>query len=81
MGEGVAAANLAGRTLADLITGSDSSRVELPWVGHRGRNWGPEPLRWLEINGALQMMGLADRTESRSGKDSRLANGMWRLLR
>ncbi|MEE8330649.1 MAG: FAD-binding oxidoreductase [Acidimicrobiia bacterium] len=81
VGEGVAASNLAGRTLADLITGTDSDRVDLPWVGHRSRNWEPEPLRWLAINGALRVMGLADRTEARSGKDSRLARGMWRLLR
>ncbi len=81
VGEGVAASNLAGRTLADLITGTDSPRVDLPWVGHRSRNWLPEPLRWLSINGALRVMGLADRSESRSGKDSRLARWMWKLMR
>lgn len=81
VGEGVAAANLAGRTLADLITGTDSPRVDLPWVGHRSRNWEPEPLRWLSINGALQVMGLADRSEARTGQESRLAQGMWKLMR
>lgn len=81
VGEGVAAANLAGRTLADLITGTDSPRVDLPWVGHRSRNWAPEPLRWLSINGALQVMGLADRSEARTGQESRLAQGMWKLMR
>jgi hypothetical protein len=25
--------------------------VELPWVGHRSRNWEPEPLRWLGVRG------------------------------
>lgn len=81
VGEGVAAANLAGRTLADLITGTDSSRVDLPWVGHRSRKWEPEPLRWFAINGALGVMGLADRSEERSGRDSRLARWMWKLIR
>ena len=81
VGEGVAAANLGGRTLADLITGTDSPRVDLPWVGHRSRNWEPEPLRWLSINGALQVMGLADRSEARTGQESRLAQGMWKLMR
>jgi glycine/D-amino acid oxidase-like deaminating enzyme len=81
VGEGVAAANLAGRTLADLITGTSSPRVDLPWVGHRSRNWEPEPLRWLAMNGALRVMGLADRSESRFGNDSRMARWMWRLLR
>ena len=28
-------ANLAGRTLADLVTGRDTDLVRLPWVGHR----------------------------------------------
>jgi glycine/D-amino acid oxidase-like deaminating enzyme len=81
VGEGVAAANLAGRTLADLITGTDSPRVDLPWVGHRSRRWEPEPLRWLAINGALRVMGLADRLEKRSGRNSLLARGMWKLMR
>jgi glycine/D-amino acid oxidase-like deaminating enzyme len=81
VGEGVAASNLAGRTLADLITNTGSARVDLPWVGHRSRRWEPEPLRWLAINGALGAMRLADRTEARWHKDSRLAKAMWRFLR
>ena len=67
-GEGVAPANLAGRTIAELITQTDSPRIDLPWVGHRSRRWEPEPLRWLGINGALMTMGLADRTEAITGK-------------
>ena len=81
VGEGVAASNLAGRTLAELITDTDSPRIDLPWVGHRSRNWEPEPIRWLAINGALRVMGMADRTEARWGRDSLLARGMWRLMR
>lgn len=81
VGEGVAASNLAGRTLADLITGTESPRVDLPWIGHRSRNWEPEPLRWLSINGALQVMKWADRSESRTGRDSTLARWMWKLMR
>jgi glycine/D-amino acid oxidase-like deaminating enzyme len=81
VGEGVAAANLAGRTLADLITQTDSARVDLPWVDHRSRKWEPEPLRWLSINGALGVMSLADRSEGRGGRDSVLARWMWRLMR
>jgi glycine/D-amino acid oxidase-like deaminating enzyme len=34
-GHGVAAANLAGRTLADLVAGVSSPLTSLPWVGHR----------------------------------------------
>ena len=34
VGDGVAAANLAGRTLADLVTGRSTALTALPWVGH-----------------------------------------------
>jgi glycine/D-amino acid oxidase-like deaminating enzyme len=63
VGDGVAAANLAGRTLADLITGTDSERTRLPWTGHRSRAWEPEPLRWLGINTALRGTALRDAWE------------------
>jgi glycine/D-amino acid oxidase-like deaminating enzyme len=65
VGDGVAAANLAGRTLADLILGRQSELTELPWVGHRSRRWEPEPLRWLGINAALRATSLRDAVERR----------------
>jgi glycine/D-amino acid oxidase-like deaminating enzyme len=71
VGDGVATTNLAGRTLADLITGTDSELVHLPWVDHRSRRWEPEPLRWLGINAALRLPIGADRTESRTGRPAR----------
>ena len=46
-GHGVVASSLAGRTLADLITGTESELTSLPWVGHASRRWEPEPLRFL----------------------------------
>jgi len=76
VGDGVATANLAGRTLADLVTGADSDLVTLPWVNHHSRNWEPEPLRWLGINAGLHAMTMADTEESRTGRDSRLARLM-----
>ena len=81
VGEGVAAANLAGRTLADLICGLETERTDLPWVGHRSRHWEPEPLRWLGINGALRIMASADAVEDRTGRTSRRADLLWRILR
>jgi glycine/D-amino acid oxidase-like deaminating enzyme len=60
VGDGVAATNLAGRTLADLITGRESELTRLPWVGHRSRRWEPEPLRWLGVNAALHGTALRD---------------------
>jgi glycine/D-amino acid oxidase-like deaminating enzyme len=67
VGDGVAAANLAGRTLADLIRGERTERTTLPWVGHRSRRWEPEPIRWLGINAALHATTLRDALEKRAG--------------
>ena len=73
VGDGVAATNLAGRTLADLITGTGSEITALPWVGHRSPHWEPEPLRWLGLNAGLQVMSLADREEKPDRPPSRAA--------
>ena len=58
-GEGVAATNLGGRVLADLITNTRSDLTELPMTRHRSRNWEPEPLRWIATRfaqrGAMQI--------------------------
>lgn len=73
VGDGVTTSNLAGRTLADLITGSESDLTTLPWVGHRSRRWEPEPFRWLATNAGLRVMTSADASEARSGRPSRRA--------
>jgi len=80
VGDGVAVTNLAGRTLAALVAGVDDENTRLCWVGHRSRQWEPEPLRWVGVNTALQAMGTADRAERRSGRPSRLAQAMSGLL-
>ena len=74
VGDGVSTTNLAGRTLADLITGRSTALTALPWVGHRSRDWEPEPLRWLGTNLGLSAMTWADRAEARSGRSSRIAS-------
>ncbi|HEY5359368.1 MAG TPA: FAD-dependent oxidoreductase [Streptosporangiaceae bacterium] len=80
VGDGVSTTNLAGRTLADLITGTDSELVRLPWVGHRSPRWEPEPLRWLGMNAGLQAMSFADREEGQTGRPSHAAAFMGRFL-
>jgi len=72
VGEGVAAANLAGRTLRDLILGEHTDLTALPWVGRAPRSWEPEPLRWPAIHGVYSLYRHADRIERRTGRPSRL---------
>jgi glycine/D-amino acid oxidase-like deaminating enzyme len=80
VGDGVAVANLAGRTLAALIGGLDDDCTRLCWVGHRSKRWEAEPFRWLGVNSALKAMATTDRVEQRSGRPCRLASSMSRLL-
>jgi glycine/D-amino acid oxidase-like deaminating enzyme len=80
IGDGVATTNLAGRTLADLISGRRSELTALPWVGHQSKKWEPEPLRWIGVNVAQAMMAGADKVEARTGKPSRRARLIEKLV-
>ena len=64
---------LAGRTLRDLILGRSTELTALPWVQHRSRRWEPEPIRFLGVNAGLRVMTSADRSELRTGRQSRRA--------
>ncbi|MFJ7068812.1 NAD(P)/FAD-dependent oxidoreductase [Streptomyces sp. NPDC101115] len=80
VGSGVATANLAARTLRDLIQ-QDSGQsgptdlTALPWVDHRVRKWEPEPLRWLGVQTMYAAFRGADRRESaaRTAETDRIA--------
>ncbi|MEU1486308.1 FAD-dependent oxidoreductase [Streptomyces sp. NPDC005752] len=71
VGSGVATANLAARTLRDLIQ-QDSGQAgptdltTLPWVNHKVRRWEPEPLRWLGVHALYAAYRTADRREAAS---------------
>jgi glycine/D-amino acid oxidase-like deaminating enzyme len=73
VGNGVSTANLAARTLVDLMLGRESELVSLPWVGHRARAFEPEPLRFLGARSLYLAFRAADRAEARGGAASRLA--------
>ena len=79
VGDGVAATNLAGRTLTDLVLGRRTPLTELPWVGHRSPRWEPEPLRWLGVNAGLRLASLADREEGHTARPARLGAVLSRL--
>jgi glycine/D-amino acid oxidase-like deaminating enzyme len=81
VGDGVGTANLAGRTLADLVLDRrDSDLLRLPWVNHRSPRWEPEPLRFLGVNTGLRVMTGADRAEARTGRPARRAQVLGRFL-
>jgi len=67
-GQGVATANLAGRILADLITGRPSDLTELPMTRHRLRLWEPEPLRWLGVRFVQRSLERLDLVAETTGK-------------
>jgi glycine/D-amino acid oxidase-like deaminating enzyme len=72
-GEGVAASNLAGRTVRDLVLGRDTELTRLPWVGRPPRRWEPEPLRFIGARGVYRLYREADRREASTGQQSRIA--------
>jgi glycine/D-amino acid oxidase-like deaminating enzyme len=63
VGDGLSTTNLAGRTLADLITGQDTELTRLPWTNHRSPSWELEPLRFVGSNLGLLAMEAADLEE------------------
>ncbi|MFF3643819.1 NAD(P)/FAD-dependent oxidoreductase [Streptomyces sp. NPDC002564] len=80
VGSGVATANLAARTLRDLVQ-QDSGQAgstdltTLPWVDHKVRKWEPEPFRWLGVHGMYATYNAADHREqtTHTPTSSRLA--------
>jgi glycine/D-amino acid oxidase-like deaminating enzyme len=72
VGDGVSTANLAGRTLRDLILGRDTALARAPWARHAPPGWEPEPLRFLGIRTVYGLYRAADRIEERTQRASRL---------
>ena len=81
VGEGVAATQLAGRTLAELLIGEHTERTSLPWVGAGSRRWEPEPLRWLGVRGTRAILAAADRREARTDRAAGLSMRLAGVLR
>lgn len=72
VGDGVALSQLAGRALAELVTGRTTSVSRLAFVGHRSPSWEPEPLRWAGVNAGLSLARLADAEERWTRRPARL---------
>ncbi|CAN5410360.1 FAD-dependent oxidoreductase [soil metagenome] len=80
VGDGLSTTNLAGRTLADLLTGADTELTRLPWVNHRSPDWEPEPLRFIGSNAGTTAMAVADAEERFTGRRSLAAKLMGPLV-
>ncbi len=72
-GNGVAPSHLAGRVLADLITGADSDVVRLPMVNARARTFPPQPLRAFGAALVRKAIIAKDAAEERGSKANPLA--------
>jgi glycine/D-amino acid oxidase-like deaminating enzyme len=74
VGEGVAASNLAGRTLSDLLLGRDTELTRLPWVDLASRRWEPEPLRTVGAGLIWSMRFAGERLEHRTRRPNPLVD-------
>lgn len=70
VGDGVGTSNLAGRTMADLILGKNTSLTSLAFVNHRSPRWEIEPFRFIAARGAMLAARVADVIEKSTGKQS-----------
>jgi hypothetical protein len=70
-GHGVVAANIAGRTMRDLVLSRNTDLISLPWVGHHTRRWEPEPLRFIAAWLISNNLSSADAYEERSGQPAK----------
>jgi glycine/D-amino acid oxidase-like deaminating enzyme len=80
VGDGLSTTNLAGRTLTELILGTDSALLELPWVNHHARSWETEPLRFVGANLGMLAMEIADIEERVTHRPSIAAKIMGPLV-
>ena len=62
-GHGVAMAMASGAIVADLVLGSRSARVNVPWVRGHAPQVPPDPLRALGLSAYLAALGALDRLD------------------
>ena len=81
VGDGVSTTNLAGRTLADLITGRDTELTRLPWVGHRSRSAGsPSRCAGSGSTSAGLAAARADDAEASTARSARWRAAAWQRV-
>jgi glycine/D-amino acid oxidase-like deaminating enzyme len=80
-GNGVAPSHLAGRVLADLITGADTDEVRLPMVNARTRNFPPQPFRSIGAAVVRRAIIAKDTAEEKGKTPNPLAEAIARVPR
>jgi glycine/D-amino acid oxidase-like deaminating enzyme len=80
-GNGVAPSHLAGRVLADLVTGADTDVTRLPMVNRTPRLFPPEPFRSIGAAVVRRAIIANDTAEERGVKPNRVAATIARLPR
>ena len=80
-GNGVAPSHLAGRVMADLITGADTDVVRLPMVNARARTFPPQPLRAIGAAVVRRAIIANDTARERGQRPNPLAAAIARLPR
>ena len=80
VGEGVGAANLVGRIMADLILERDTDITHLPWVNDDPSRWPIEPLRWLGGTTLTFLANQADRVELSQGERSTFWGSLFKFV-
>jgi len=77
VGEGVAASNLAARTLAELILERETERTDLPLVGTPFPPWEREPIRWLGVSSVRRLGEWLDAAELEGKPTPRLREAVF----
>ena len=72
VGDGVAASNLAARTMTHLIAEDNHELTQLCWANNQSRKWEVEPLRYFGINGLLKISESIDAYESKTNSPDRI---------
>ncbi len=79
VGDGVTSSNVAARTLRDLVLGEETELTSMPWARHRSRQWEPEPIRYLGVNGSILVARTIDYLENR-GVDATILQRIFNAL-
>ncbi len=80
-GNGVAPSHLAGKVIADLVTGADTDSTRLPMVNRKPRLFPPEPLRSIGAAVVRRAIIAKETAEERGGRPNPVVSAIARMPR